>query len=96
MPSAKRPDARGPRCARQARQRLWSGNDLVLALLITATFALDKHNLEHQYHGKSVVMLLGPAAAKRQPSGAPAMRSVAGGAAAQRLKNFFEMGQNVV
>ena len=39
--------------------------------------------------------LLGPAAAKRQHSGAPATRSVAGGAAAQKFLNFFEMGHNV-
>ena len=40
---------------------------------------------------RACLTLLGPAAAERQPSGAPATRSVAGGAA----QNFFEMGHIV-
>ena len=51
------------------------------------TFFFDFLNIKAW---KLCLTLLGPAAAKRQPSGAPATRSVAA-----RLLIFFEMGHNV-
>ena len=105
-PSAKRPEGRG-RAARGRPGNVWQKRRERRAepskyewLKLSCEAAARAAKLKLLGSAHLCLTLLGPAAAKRQPSGArPATRSVAGGAAAAPRApggDFFEMGHNVM